>query len=986
MRFSYFLYSFFYLLLSPVAAQEFRLIKLTDSPDSLYYVIKSLNDSMKYSEAAELADETIQFIKLSDSSCHRLLAQTRFQGGFALTELRRYNRAIVLLEQSTSCLQEMNHDGSSLEASALHFLADSYVSIGNFIQADSLFKRAVTLKRKYSSLEEPETINLLKSYARYLSEKGDYEQAINILEELKILIFHKYSENSQEACDLYTLCGNFYFKNSKFEDAVSATTLGLIIQKKLEHPNYKTIYSLCYIAGLSYKHIDEFDKALDYFEEGLLEITKSTAPIKLYLAALHSEIGEIHLHRNDFNKAREHFIAADQLMIEMGTVMERNYAYVAMNMANLYRKKNENDTALLWYYKALICTKNGFEEPHEEIADICRDIGRTYVALGITDSAFYYFDKSWVNWATLHGNAHPHLGQIQAGRALCFQKRFEQLNLMSDLDSAKIYYQKAIELMDQYQKAGTFESEKMKYLSSTKTICNDAMENAWKLYSLNNSKDNLSWAWNVSEKMHGFTLFQASRESDAKSLAGVPDSILLHDQNLNKQTIDVEIKLNHVLNKKLTPEIELEILTLQEELYQSRKRKSTFINFIEQNYPAYYSLKQKLDIISFDELRKLLTPEQTFIEYYVTNDQIYCFVINQQVQLLERISNDSLSLKSLVKSMEQGITQYHLVADKNLISFEQSVKQYAYTAQYLYNKLLKQIAPYLTNELIIVPDEELNQLMFDALLLSKPSDLSNFKTYPFLLNQYIISYAYSANMLAEMMNKNIDKVKSPVISFLAFAPFIQSSESLISSRSSKENLHSLNKSLTTLQYSEDEVKNIEKKFNHSSRIYLSSQASKLAFDSTVSNARIIHLATHAMANLSNSKFSFIAFKDSSNSTDNFKYAADLYNLKLNADLICLSACETNVGKWQNGEGVMSLARGFVYAGTKSIVSSQWKINDLSTMLIMDELYINLLNQKPKNISLTEAKRKYIRENQGRLSHPFYWSAFILLGDYRPITL
>jgi CHAT domain-containing protein len=109
-------------------------------------------------------------------------------------------------------------------------------------------------------------------------------------------------------------------------------------------------------------------------------------------------------------------------------------------------------------------------------------------------------------------------------------------------------------------------------------------------------------------------------------------------------------------------------------------------------------------------------------------------------------------------------------------------------------------------------------------------------------------------------------------------------------------------------------------------------------------------------------------------------AAELYNLNINADLVVLSACETGVGELLRGEGVISLARAFAYAGAKSIVASLWSVNDQSTMQIMENFYVELKAGKPKNIALANAKRNYLTQNPGIQAHPFFWAAFIGLGD------
>ncbi|MBL7808567.1 MAG: CHAT domain-containing protein, partial [Saprospiraceae bacterium] len=98
-----------------------------------------------------------------------------------------------------------------------------------------------------------------------------------------------------------------------------------------------------------------------------------------------------------------------------------------------------------------------------------------------------------------------------------------------------------------------------------------------------------------------------------------------------------------------------------------------------------------------------------------------------------------------------------------------------------------------------------------------------------------------------------------------------------------------------------------------------------------------------------------------------------------------SACETGIGEHLRGEGVLSLARAFAYAGAKSIVASLWSVNDQSTMQIMDGFYAGLKAGKTKHVALAEAKRLYLQKNPGNNAHPFFWAAFVGLGDLAPIS-
>ena len=111
-----------------------------------------------------------------------------------------------------------------------------------------------------------------------------------------------------------------------------------------------------------------------------------------------------------------------------------------------------------------------------------------------------------------------------------------------------------------------------------------------------------------------------------------------------------------------------------------------------------------------------------------------------------------------------------------------------------------------------------------------------------------------------------------------------------------------------------------------------------------------------------------------------KADADSLQLKLNADLVTLSACRTAVGKLIMGEGVVGLSRAFIYAGARSTVVSLWNVNDVATAELMKSFYQNLGRGMAKDEALRQAKLALLRNPQRTWHHPYYWAPFVLVGE------
>jgi CHAT domain-containing protein len=148
---------------------------------------------------------------------------------------------------------------------------------------------------------------------------------------------------------------------------------------------------------------------------------------------------------------------------------------------------------------------------------------------------------------------------------------------------------------------------------------------------------------------------------------------------------------------------------------------------------------------------------------------------------------------------------------------------------------------------------------------------------------------------------------------------------------------------------------------------------------------IIHFAMHTLIDDEDplkSKMIFTLNNDSAE--DGFLNNYEIYNLNLNADLAVLSACKTGLGKYNRGEGVMSLARGFMYAGVPTIIMTLWEIEDVSSAIIMNYFYKRLKEKVKVSDALRDAKITYLDNSDVVRSHPYFWAAYVQIGDNSPI--
>ena len=190
--------------------------------------------------------------------------------------------------------------------------------------------------------------------------------------------------------------------------------------------------------------------------------------------------------------------------------------------------------------------------------------------------------------------------------------------------------------------------------------------------------------------------------------------------------------------------------------------------------------------------------------------------------------------------------------------------------------------------------------------------------------------------------------------------------------------------VTPLKWNQAELQSINQHFE--GEFLHSEMATEKMFNERINDYDIVHLAMHALVDDEdpmNSKLVFSHATDSLN--DSYLHSFEIYSKHINTQLAVLSACNTGSGELHSGEGLMSLARAFQYAGCPSVVMSHWRVDDKSSSIIMGEFYRYLAEGKNKDEALRMAKLNYLDQASPLGQHPFYWNSFVVMGNIKPIA-
>lgn len=325
-------------------------------------------------------------------------------------------------------------------------------------------------------------------------------------------------------------------------------------------------------------------------------------------------------------------------------------------------------------------------------------------------------------------------------------------------------------------------------------------------------------------------------------------------------------------------------------------------------------------------IQALLAPDETLLEYYYQGDDLYAFVVTRGT--VKGVKLNGANLAQEVEAFRKAL-QDPKSGDVGALS------------RNLHGRLIQSVATQVTTKhVLIVGHGALHYLPFTAL-----SDGAGY-----LVDQYSLRLLPSASVLQFLKGRQAQQGGS----LLAFGN------------------PDLGDAQYDLKFAQDEVQAIAKTFPQA-KVLVRQEATKGAFKSLGPQFSYLHLATHGKFDPDAPlKSGLLLAKDAQE--DGFLSLGDLYSLRLNADLVILSACETGLGKISNGDDVVGLTRGFLYAGSSSIVASLWEVDDRATSLLMTEFYANL-----KKGDKREALRQAQLTTKKQYPHPFYWAAFQLTG-------
>ncbi len=801
-----------------------------------------------------------------------------------------------------------------------------YSKQGNLAEASKSYQKAIYYYKAYYGNTSPQITSAYLNLAGLLFEQGDYGQS-----EL-----------------YYAQILDILYKSGTLEDtrALSFDGLGLIANVRKDYLKAATLFNSAYESMFQYMRGDTLNPS---FYTIYNNVGNNFISMKNWALAEKWHQRTIQMLQYNFSGGHPALVSS---YTSLGVIAQAKKDFV---------------TAERWFRKAQTTAFQFYLPGNSVIAVPGNQLTRNYELMGNLEAARRVADSTLLLFSDEMG-ASVDLIQALGNKGTTEFQLWEQGGPNASLEVAAQYTDSAMQVKQRIAGQYTDRNSQIQLADLNYTQTGWAIRIRLALYERDKQAIHFDKAWQYMEQSRSILLTDRLRANKLIDIPGFPEDLAQREYDLRREIYNLQNPLP-------------ETGSANDSLAFSAKQKElrAVMDTIQAQFPKIYALRYGQAPLLPQACRDQLDSNQIMLNYFHSDSLAFLLWIRTDTFGYIQIA-EAEKLDTLVKQLRFGLTGYH-TAPKTAQSpklYENSVEQYVNAGAKLFDLLIEPVKDKLTPELIIFPDGILNYVPFEALLSKQPTksslDKGRLHLFPYLVKNNKVSYCYSATLWEEMKNKLHETPAQK--EWIAFAPF--SGRALANTKTSSP----LSSEFKTLENSAIVVNTI-KRLLQKGDIYFRDSATTQQFMKLSPAYRILHLDTHAKAVDKNGEYCFLVFWNNEEGAARIDsiFVRDLYGLILNADMVVLSACETNIGEFQRGEGVISLTRAFAWAGAKSIVATLWQVDDEGSKDLMVDFYTGLKHGKlTKDAALTQAKRKYYENRINEEAHPFFWAGFIGVGD------
>ena len=839
-------------------------------------------------------------------------------------------------------------------------IGDVYLDLGDYAQAMKYLEESLAVMREIGDKARMQA--QLARVGMIHLDLGRTERALDVYQET-VKISREIPDRVGEG-RMLGLIAHAHFQSGHYAAALHNFLASAAIAREVSDRGSEAD-QLSSISNI-YTVLGDYTKALEYVENAV-KITreqKDTRSEGRHLLLL----GSILEHLGETARATEAYEQASELARGMGDKVTEATSLSASgkvyaSRGNLPEASRRTETALR------IAEEVGAAGVQAHVLD---DLGRLRLRTGDGSGAEDAFKRS-LTIAEAAGIP-ERVWRAHAGLATVYEGR-------RSTEEALLHYRSAIETIESVRGRLAIPDDRAGFLQDKVEVYRGVVALLVSAHESGSSRAALGEAFQYAERARARSFLDMLAEAKVRVEQGLTKELVARRAELEGQIAQIQSALIREHSSRSPDKKKVEALEASlkktDENYRALERE------IRREHPRYAELHYP-ETIGLDDIQKLMGEKSLFLEYIVGQDASFLFVIARSEVQVARLPGAPI-LDERVRELRRALSQ----------PGRAPFSSYLASARDLYRDLIRPAEALLEGkkDLFVVPDGSLHYLPFEVLLQgsSLQEARSSPGSLPYLVRDFTVSYAPSASVLATLLDQGAPREPREK-TFVAFGDPAYGGSVSQSGTDAEFATRAFEGdapwTLEKLTHSGEEVRRISQLFGpEDSTLFLGEDASEenVKSEGRLSRYRWIHFATHGLLNEKRPQFSGLVMslsKDgngkATSTEDGLLQVYEVFNLKLEADLVVLSACETGLGKYVNGEGLVGLTRAFIYAGTPAVVASLWKVSDASTADFMVRFYKHLQGGRfTRAEALRQAQLEFIGKTP--FAHPYYWAPFVLNG-------
>lgn len=743
-----------------------------------------------------------------------------------------------------------------------------------------------------------------------------------------------------------------------------------------------------------------------------------------------NSIGQVYEDLNELPTALDHY----KLALQLSRANGRHASEVVTQyyVARVYRLMGDTEQALSYYNQTLRLSRRLGKK--RVTAAAFNDIGIIYESRGQRQFALDQYNevlkfyrevgdrRGQANTLTTIGDIHYSTGEKARARS-CYEEALSYSRAAWDrsgeaealyriartqrdggeLDQSLTYITDSIRIIEEMRSHVASHQLRASYFASIHKHYEFLLTLLMQLHELRPTGGYASAAMQMSEKARARSLVETLIEAKADVRLGVDPVMLDRERSLQRE---LNAKALYLMRLHNSAQTEADAEQIEKEVRELRNEYEQVQSLIRLQSPRYASLMQPHPP-SLEEIQAELRGDDTILlEYAMTEEKGYLWAITS-----DSFSSHELPAREQIERLTREVHSLLTMRPGDGISIDGSQsrvgdldQQYWQKAAELSHALFGPVAQQLgSKRLLIVADGALQYLPFEALpapetVKQSEGSLATSDLVPLAIRHEVV-YLPSAATLITLRREAAARPHAAQKSLFVLAdPVFDNGDPRVKTLNARSDV--ADGSIARLATMKDtggikfprlpstrqEAEAIASLIPEDGRAVATDFAASraTALSAELERYRIVHIASHSVVNSQHPELSGIVLSmvnEQGQQEDGFLQLHDIYNLKLGAELVVLSACNTGLGKEVRGEGLIGLTRGFMYAGAASVVASLWRVDDSASAELMTHFYKAMFEDDlPPAAALRSAKETMWKQKHWR--SPYYWSGFVLQGEYR----